>query len=87
MKIHLPNSVWLGNIDPFLRAFDISNTEILEISSHKKWVSVHPVVLSMVCAIGLKMKTEGKQINFKPTATSKHYFERMGLFKVLGLES
>ena len=88
MKIHLPNSVWLGNIDPFLRAFDVANKDVLEISSHKKWVSVHPVVLSMVCAIGLKMKSEGKQIKFyKPTATSKHYFERMGLFKLLGLDS
>ncbi|MBI2045112.1 hypothetical protein HYT23_03570 [Candidatus Pacearchaeota archaeon] len=88
MRIHLPNSVWLGNIDPFLRAFDVLETDVLEISSHQKWVSVHPVVLSMVCAIGLKMRREGKEIKFyKPTAISKHYFERMGLFKILGLES
>ena len=88
MKIHLPNSVWIGNIDPFLRAFDTENKNMLEISSHEKWVSVRPVVLSMVTALGLKMRNEGKVIKFyKPTATSKHYFERMGLFKILELDS
>ena len=88
MKIHLPNSVWIGNIDPFLKSFDTTDKEILEISTHEKWVSVHPVVLSMVTALGLKMRAEGKEIKFyKPTATSKHYFERMGLFRILELDS
>ncbi len=88
MRIHIPNSVWIGNIDPFLRSLDTSNQNFLEISSHEKWVSVHPVVLSMVAALGLKMKSQGKKIKFqKPTATSSHYFERMGLFKILDLDS
>lgn len=88
MRIYLPNSVWIGNIDPFLRAFDTKNRGILEIDSHTKWVSVHPVVLSMVASLGLKMMNEGKKIKFfKLTATSKHYFERMGLFKILKLDS
>ncbi len=88
MKIHLPNSVWIGNIDSFLRAIDTSNEDVLEISSHDKWISVHPVVLSIVTALGLKMIDKGKDIQFqKLTATSKHYFERMGLFKLLNLDS
>lgn len=66
----------------------MTNKDSLDVSSHDKWVSVHPVVLCMVASLGLKMRKEGKRINFeKPTATSKHYFERMGLFKLLKLDS
>jgi len=82
------NSVWIGNIDPFIRSFDISNEHILEITSHKKWVSVHPVVLCMISALGLFMREHGAKINFeKMEATSKHYFHRMGLFNLLNLDS
>lgn len=36
MKIHLPNSAFLGNIDPFLRGFNTANPDKLEISANKK---------------------------------------------------
>ena len=84
MKIHLPNSAFLGNIDPFLRAFSSSNLNKLEITANKKWISVHPVVLSMVAALGLKVRDIHCE---KLEATSKHYLERMGLFKLLGIKS
>ncbi len=42
----------------------------------------------MLTALGLKMRSERKEIKFHElTATSKHYFERMGLFRLLGLDS
>ncbi|MFH1846903.1 MAG: ATP-binding protein [Candidatus Omnitrophota bacterium] len=86
MKIHLPNSAFLGNIDPFLRELDISNPSSLEITTNKKWISIHPVVLAMVAAIGLTVAPE--KINFeKPEATSKHYLKRMGLFEFLRISS
>ena len=88
MKIYLSNSVWIGNIDSFLKKMETSNGENLEISSHKEWISVHPVVLCMVASLGLKMHKEKKKILFeKMEATSKHYFERMGLFDILRLDS
>lgn len=88
MKIHLSNSVWIGNIDPFIHSFDTSNDSILEITSHKRWVSVHPVVLCMIAGLGLFIRNKGSELNFeKMEATSKHYFERIGLFKVLHLNS
>ncbi len=88
MKIHLSNSVWIGNIDPFIHSFDTSNDKILEITSHKKWVSVHPVVLCMITGIGLFIRRKQAELNFeKMEATSKHYFERMGLFKILRINS
>ena len=86
MKIHLPNSAFLGNIDPFLRTLDVTNPDKLKITTNKKWISIHPVVLSMVGAIGLTVKPSN--INFeKPEAKSKHYLKRMGLFKLLKVSS
>lgn len=86
MKIHLPNSAFLGNIDSFFREFDSSHPRTLELSANKKWISVHPVVLSMVAALGLKVGKSNIRSE-KIEATSKHYFERMGLFKFLGIRS
>jgi anti-sigma regulatory factor (Ser/Thr protein kinase) len=88
MKIHLPNTAWIGNIDPFLKSFDTKNESVLEITSHKKWVSVHPVVLCIITALGLFMRKNGSTIHFeKMEARSRHYFHRMGLFELLGLDS
>lgn len=91
MKIHIPNSAWLGNIDPFIKSLDTSDDTILKVTSHKKWVSVHPVVLCMIAACGLEIRRKNqskKPIEFEVMeAKSKHYFERMGLFRMLGLDS
>lgn len=86
MKIYLPNSAFLGNIDPFLRSFDIKNPDVLEIAANKKWISLHPAVLAMIAALGQRIKPENIFIE-KLEAKSKHYPERIGLFKLLGLKS
>jgi anti-sigma regulatory factor (Ser/Thr protein kinase) len=86
MRIHLPNSAFLGNIDPFMRKFDSSHPDELEITANKKWISIHPVVLSMVAALGLNVKSSNITCE-KIEATSKHYLERMGLFAFLGIKS
>lgn len=86
MKIHLPNSAFLGNIDSFLRNFDSSSPGKLEITANKKWISIHPVVLTMTAALGLTIKTENIHCE-ELEAKSKHYLERMGLFKLLGITS
>lgn len=86
MKIHLPNSAFLGNIDPFLRQFDASSPDLLEITSHEKWISVHPVVLSMIAALGLTVKPENIRCETF-AAKSKHYLIRMGLLKMLRIPS
>lgn len=86
MKIHIPNSVWLGNIDPFLRGFDPSNPKKLQITFHKKWMSIHPMVLSMIAALGMGIKPP--KIDCETLeAKSKHYLERMKLFDFLGIKS
>lgn len=86
MKIHIPNSVWLGNIDPFLQGFDPSKTNKLELTFNKKWMSVHPMVLAMIAALGLKI-SPGKVKCEKLEARSKHYLERMKLFEFLKINS
>lgn len=86
MRIHLPNSAFLGNIDPFLRGFDGSNSESLKITANKKWISIHPMSLCMVAALGLTVDSSRIQCE-KLEAVSSHYLERMGLFEFLRIPS
>lgn len=86
MKIHLPNSAFLGNIDPFLREFSPADPERLDITANNKWISVHPVVLSMVAALGLRV-APGNIHCEKMEARSRGYLVRMGLFKILNIPS
>lgn len=86
MKIHIPNSAFLGNIDPFLRTFDASHPKLLQITANKQWISIHPIVLSMIVALGLSLKPEKIKCEHLE-ARSKHYLKRMGLFDLLKIES
>lgn len=86
MRIHIPNSAFLGNIDPFLKGFDTRKPNELILTADKKWTSVHPVVLSMIAALGLKLERKNIRCE-KLQAKSKHYLERMGLFQFLGIQS
>ena len=82
MKIHLPNSAFLGNIDAFLQTFDPSSPDSLEVTANQSWISVHPAVLAMVAALGLTVNPERIRIE-RLAARSAHYLVRMGLFKIL----
>lgn len=84
MKIHLPNSAFLGNIDAFIRQIDVTNPQKLLISGNKKWISIHPMVLSMVAALGVAIKSD---VSCEPmTAASAPYLVRMKLFDILGID-
>ncbi|MEK7081069.1 MAG: ATP-binding protein [Patescibacteria group bacterium] len=86
MRIHLPNGAFLGNIDQFIQDFDSTEPEKLTITAVDKWMWVHPVVLSMIASLALKIEKKNiicQQI----TAKSGHYLERMGLFNFLGIKS
>ncbi|MEK7745232.1 MAG: hypothetical protein AAB576_01040, partial [Elusimicrobiota bacterium] len=84
MKIHLPNSAFLGNIDPFIRGFDPSEPNRLDITANDKWIAVHPTVISMVAALGLRVGASSIHCQ-KLEAGSSHYLVRMGLFKLLDI--
>ncbi|MCR4278176.1 MAG: hypothetical protein NUV85_04175 [Candidatus Berkelbacteria bacterium] len=86
MKIHIPNSAYIGNIDFFLANFDASQPDCLEVTANEKWISVHPVALSMIAALSLSVPQS--KITCEPiTAKSAHYLDRMGLYKFLSLKS
>lgn len=86
MKIHFPNSAFLGNIDAFLQSFNPDEPNKLEITFNEKWISVHPLVLSMTAALGISVRRLGGQIHCSPlTARSMHYLVRMKLFKYLDI--
>lgn len=85
MKIHLPNSAFLGNIDgTFLRHLDFSSSDQLEITLNEQWLSLHPTVLAMTGALGLTVKPENIRVGAL-TARSSIYPIRMGLFKMLNV--
>jgi anti-sigma regulatory factor (Ser/Thr protein kinase) len=87
MKIYIPNSAFLGNIENFIRPFDPADESRIEIVFNKNWMSVHPIVLSMTAALATSMKMMGKKVECEvPIATSKHYLKVMGLFKFLDVE-
>ena len=86
MKLHLPNSAFLGNIDPFIRSFDPTDPGRLQITANENWIWVHPVILSMIASLALEVNQENISCQ-KITAKSGHYLQRMGLFKFLKIES
>lgn len=86
MKIFLSYRDYLRNFESFLRSFDPSNPERLEISTHDKWVNVHPVVLTMIAALSKTVSPKNITID-NITATSGHYLSRMGLFNAIGKDS
>src|SRR5690606_24288178 len=85
MKIHIPNSAFLGNINHFLSRFDPSEPEKLEVTAHDKWFWVHPVVLSMIAALGKPV--DPGNITCSIAAKTGVYLERMGLYSFLGIGS
>lgn len=85
MKIHIPNSAFIGNIDSFIRSYDPSEPDKLEITSNQKWISIHPVVLSLIAALALT-KNKENIICEKFEAKSRNYLIRMGLYNFLSLE-
>ena len=84
MKIHIPNSAFLGNIDSFLRSFDPADPSTLEITSNPNWISIHPVVLSLIAALGLTVKPPKIKID-DLVAVNAHYLKTMGLFNILNV--
>ncbi len=86
MKVFLSNSDYLGNFESYLKYFDPKDPHKLEITTHDRWMSIHPVVLAMIAALGQTLDPDNITIN-KITTKSGHYLDRMGLFKILHKKS
>lgn len=84
MKILIPNSAFLGNIESFINHFNPDDEKILESTSNQKWISIHPLVVSMIMALIEEVKlNKGKILSDEITAKSKAYLLRMGLVSAL----
>ncbi len=80
MEIFIPNSAFLGNIESFTKHFNPKNPGSLIVASNQKWISVHPLIISMSIALAEEVRQRGGQIycqNFN--AKSRGYLLRMGL--------
>lgn len=86
MKVHLSYYQYLRNFETFFKGFDTADPTKLTITSHEKWVNIHPAILAMVAAIGKTMNPEAITIE-NITASSGHYLSRMKLFEALGKQS
>jgi anti-sigma regulatory factor (Ser/Thr protein kinase) len=89
MKIYLPNSAHLGNIDHFLALVDPQHPEVLSLALHQKWISVHPFTLAFTACMGAFCKANGGTVIIPeiPKHRSMNYLVRMGLFEVLGVNT
>jgi anti-sigma regulatory factor (Ser/Thr protein kinase) len=80
MKLHFSTSDYLKNFDRFINKFDTKNSNILTITSHPKWINVHPAVLTLTASLALSVGKE--KVFFEDlTASSGSYLDRMGLFE------
>lgn len=88
MKIHLPNSAFLGNIESFISKADFADQSRLDISVNPNWVSVHPVVLAATAALALECREKDVLISVDDVAPrSLPYLVRMGLYDFLGKDA
>lgn len=87
VKIFVPNSGHLGNIEGFLRHFAPQDQSVLKVTFHDRWVSVHPMVLAMVACAAASAREAGAAVDVEvPAIRSLPYLVRMGLFEHLGAD-
>lgn len=88
MRIFLPNSGHLGNIEGFLRAYDPADASSLTVAFHNRWVSVHPMVIAMVACQAATAHHSGIPVKVAvPEVRSMAYLQRMRLFEFLKVDS
>ncbi len=84
MKIFLPNSSHLQNIEGFIRKYSPQNPKKLEVSGHEKYIHAHPFTLALSACLGEAAKHKGIPTTGRiENVSSIPYLIRMGLFKYL----
>ncbi len=79
MKIFLSNQGNLRNFKSFVESLDLSHPDKLEITTHDKWVTVHPVNLVIAAALAIQAGKNNTEIMGKVPETGR-YLDRMGLY-------
>jgi len=84
VEIHLPNSAHLQNIQGFIRKYDPTNPDFLQISGNPNYIHVHPFALAMAACAGEAAYERGVTAQGGiPDVASLPYLVRMGLHKHL----
>lgn len=86
MRIHLSNQGNLRNFKSFVKSLDKSHPEKLEISTHDKWVTVHPANLVVAAALAIQAGKKNTKIIGKVPETGR-YLDRMGLYELVKTSS
>lgn len=86
MRIHIPYSSWLGNIEGLIKHIDINDPSYLEIDFDPKWISIHPVVISIIAAMGLEVLSNRGKITLKAHVSMKKQLYNTHLLKLLKLD-
>jgi anti-sigma regulatory factor (Ser/Thr protein kinase) len=79
MKVFLSNQGNLRNFKSFVNSLDLSHPNKLEISTHDKWVTVHPANLVITAALAIRVGKENAEIVGQVPETGR-YLDRMGLY-------
>lgn len=82
MKIHFTNQGNLRNLQSFVKALDLSDPGKLEISTHDKWLTVHPANLVLAAALAFSVGKEHAEIVGAVPSTGV-YLDRMGLYELV----
>ena len=84
MRLHLPNSAHLQNIEGFIRSYEPNGKNRLVISSHARYIHAHPFALALAACAGALAKHSGwKTSGSIPNVSSAPYLVRMKLFDYL----
>lgn len=80
--MHFSNQGNLRNFQSFVGNLDFKVPEKLEISTHDKWVTVHPANLVLAAALALRVGKKNAEI-VGPVPGSGAYLDRMGLYELV----
>lgn len=86
MKVHFSNQGNLRNFRSFVESLDFSCLEELEITTHDKWVTVHPANLVLAAALAIKVGKNKTKITGIVPETGR-YLDRMGLYDLTHTQS
>lgn len=81
MRVHFSNQGNLRNLQSFVEALDFREPEKLEITTHDKWVTVHPANLVLAAALALQVGKQRTEIIGDVPRTGA-YLDRMGLYSL-----
>lgn len=81
MKVFLSNQGNLRNFRSFLESIDFTSSGKLQISTHDKWITVHPANLALTAALALQVGQQNAEIVGKLPNTGQ-YLDRMGLYSL-----